>query len=218
MTPNLHKTLKVSAETHHLIKLFASCEGVSMAALLDSWVDEHKSFKSILTPEERRAVSQIFSPSLDHRLSTNGCIRLYQGLIDELTNGCPSCGDTMIPAPHQPTYQAIHTPFDFTVWPEPNQTAYLPCKNKAHDTTSIPMNGTEWAVATHDADTNKVDHVHYITMFTGTCPVCSTLYAYSPDATPPEFDTVKKELENPDPRPGYLFPSQKNVIQQGRGY
>ncbi len=34
MKPNLHKTLKVSAETHHVLKLLAAQTDVSMAALV----------------------------------------------------------------------------------------------------------------------------------------------------------------------------------------
>lgn len=58
MTTQLHKTLKVSADTHYHLKLFASYEGVSMASLLASWVDERKSFKSILTKQEWQDVQE----------------------------------------------------------------------------------------------------------------------------------------------------------------
>ncbi len=42
MTPRLHKTLKVSAETHHAIKLLAAQNDVSMAWMVENMTLLHK--------------------------------------------------------------------------------------------------------------------------------------------------------------------------------
>ena len=42
--PTLHKTLKVSADTHHAIKLLAAQRGVSMAQLLDNLIQHSSNY------------------------------------------------------------------------------------------------------------------------------------------------------------------------------
>jgi hypothetical protein len=68
MTPKLHKTLKVSPETHYLIKLAAAKQGVTIADWLARIVYEHINGPitiKLLTPKEVNELEKTLQEELE---------------------------------------------------------------------------------------------------------------------------------------------------------